>query len=485
VPDAAPPQAPPDGVRASRFSWLASTLSGRLLAWTVGFVFLAEAVLYFPSAASYRRAWLTERLQAAELAALALEASPTRQVNEELSRRLLERAQVVAVARQAEDIRELLLGPSMPVDGPLVMADLEQAGMLRGIPAALDHLIAPPGRFLRIVGKAPMGADDDAELEVIVPEAPLQAAMQAFSLRILLLSLFISLVTAGLVYVALLASVVRPVRRITQAIEQFRTDPRRWTSEIAPSPRRDEIGRAERALADMQTAVRGALASRERLANLGEAVARINHDLRNMLTAANLVSEGISASTDPTVRRYAPRLERALGRAVALTEASLAYGRADGAAEPVRVQPTALAPLLAEALELALAVAPGTEAAVAATDAPAVLADPDALLRVVVNLARNAAQAMAAAGSAPARLTLSAAAAGADRVALHIADTGPGLPRGVRERLFQPFVGGGGAGSTGLGLAIARELTEAMGGTLQLGSTGPAGTVFVLSLRAA
>ena len=91
----------------------------------------------------------------------------------------------------------------------------------------------------------------------------------------------------------------------------------------------DEMQRANSALQAMQKTVSAAFRQRKRLAELGEAVAKINHDLRNSLAAAQIVSEGLAQSEDPRVKRAAPRLERAIQRAVNLAEATLRYGRAE------------------------------------------------------------------------------------------------------------------------------------------------------------
>lgn len=487
-PDPAPPDAgslqDEAAVRVSRWSWLASTLSGRLLVWTILFVLVAELILFLPSAANYRASWLQERWQAAELAALALEASPNRMVSEELSLRLLQRAQVIAVAQQKDDRRMLLLGPSQPVSDTIVMTDTRNGAIWMRLAETLGTFAAPKGRTILLIGPPPTGTESGF-LEILIPEAPLKQELAAFSLRILALSLFISLLTAGLVYVALLFAVVRPVRRITGAIERFEANPQaaalvETTSEAAtPMQRRDEIGRAERALLKMQTEVREALRTRERLANLGQAVAKINHDLRNSLAAARLVSESLAQSEDERVQRAAPRLERALNRAIALTEASLAYSRANPLPPSLTRQP--IAPLLADALEEGLAGLAGVTCEVAVPDTLVAWVDADSLHRLIVNLVRNAGQAMVAANKGLS-LDITVGQAGPGQLALVVRDRGPGLPMSVQKRLFQPFSSNK-PGGTGLGLAIALELARGMGGDLALRDTGPEGTSFVLTLQ--
>ena len=145
--------------------------------------------------------------------------------------------------------------------------------------------------------------------------------------------------SAGLlVYLSLNLFLVRPMQRITYAMERFRADPDDPEAGVRTSGRRDEIGRAEVELNLMQADLRTALNSRARLAALGEAVvAKINHDLKNMLTSAQIASERLAALKDPKVSQALPRLERALDRAVKLASGVLAYGTTQEAAPEPRL----------------------------------------------------------------------------------------------------------------------------------------------------
>ena len=115
------------------------------------------------------------------------------------------------------------------------------------------------------------------------------------------------------------------MRRITASMTEFRDDPEDAGRVIAPTRRTDEIGVAERELADMQSGMREALRQRSHLAALGTAVAKINHDLRNTLATAVLVSDRLSDIDDPEVKRMAPRLFDAIDRAVQLCSHTLNY----------------------------------------------------------------------------------------------------------------------------------------------------------------
>src|SRR5688572_6941755 len=290
-------------------------------------------------------------------------------------------------------------------------------------------------------------------------------------------------ISAGaLVYAALTFAFVRPMREFTQAIERFRDRPEDASINFVRSARADEIGRAERAAADMAEQIRVSLRQRERLAALGAAVARIAHDLRNMLATAQLVTDRLSQSDDPNVRKIAPRLERAIGRASALAASTLSYGRADPVAP--NLKQVSLAEAASEAAADALAGFDEIVSRVEIAPDAVASADPELVHRILVNLIRNAAQAMAGRGRESDGIVLRGDA-GQTLAVIEVIDHGGGIPQAIRERMFEPFVSSDRAsGGTGLGLAIARDLARAMGGDVVLLRSDAEGTTFQLTLRA-
>jgi signal transduction histidine kinase len=284
-----------------------------------------------------------------------------------------------------------------------------------------------------------------------------------------------------IVYFALNLFLVRPMQRITFAMERFRADPEDPAAHIQLSGRRDEIGRAEAELDRMQADLRAALNSRARLAALGEAVAKINHDLKNMLTSAQIASERLAALKDPKVTQALPRLERALDRAVKLASDVLAYGKTEEAAPVVR--PLKLSPVVEAAAEEARLAADGVKLVSDVHRTDQVLADPDQLHRILVNLLRNAREAIEHEEDRKAAGRIEVSVVPAENATLiRVVDNGPGVPERLRERLFQPFAGSGRPDSAGLGLALARELAQIHGGVLVLAESGAAGSVFELRL---
>ena len=449
---------------------LETSLSARLLVLTAFFVMVSEVLIFVPSVARFRMTYFENHLAAGRLATLALEASPTGRLDQDLVSRLLAHVGAHGVELHRTDGTILMLDrPVPPVpDATINLSHSSIWGAIRGSFITLFH---GGNRLLRVLGPGPL---DSAEtVEVLLDEAPLRHELWAFGIRILELSIVISLFTAALVYLSLQWLLVRPMRHITASMVEFRGDPEDASRVIAPGARKDEIGVAERELAMMQETVRQALGQRARLAALGTAVTKINHDLRNILATARLVTDGLTASAAPEVRRILPRLLDAIDRAAALCTRTLDFSR-EGA-PPLAPSRFVLAPLIDDLASDFAAVGLSVKATL--PPSLAIEADRDQLYRVLANLARNAAEAGAR------RLQVLAMYEG-EALAVEVADDGPGLPPKARENLFRPFFGSARAGGSGLGLAIARELMRAHGGDLILLSTGDAGTVFRLSLPA-
>jgi signal transduction histidine kinase len=274
------------------------------------------------------------------------------------------------------------------------------------------------------------------------------------------------------------------MQRITRSMERFRASPEDPAAAIHLSHRRDEIGRAETELDRMQADLRQALNARARMAALGEAVAKINHDLRNMLASAQLASERLAQSGDPKVTQALPRLERALNRAVTLASGVLAYGKTEEPAPaPAELR---LAPCVEAAAEDAGLAADGVRLHSSVPPRASVSADPDQLHRILVNLMRNGREAIQSDPGAGRKGVISVSAEPRDeQMLIRVADNGPGVPERIQTRLFQPFSGSGRAEGAGLGLAIARELAQAHGGDVALIETGPMGSTFEVRLPAA
>jgi len=458
----------------------AESLAGRLLAFTIVIVLFAALFLFAPAMASFHNLRLTDRTTLAQTAAIALQGSPD--LNDQLEREILENAQLLRVAIGSEGQRELILEAPMPANaGPLVTYDLREGGWFTRFGRAMSTLFAPEGRLLLVTAEPRFERADF--IEILISEAPLKREMARYAWQVALSALAISVLSGVVLYVLLTWLFVRPVTSLTQRITQFSDAPENASIFSTQATRRDEIGRAERALADMAEHVRTALRQRERLAGLGAAVARIAHDLRNALSTAQLVTERLSRSEDPSVRQAAPRLERAIGRAAGLASAALRYGKAEEAA-PVLTR-VGVRAAVDEAMEDALAPFASLSRRMDIGDDVAVLADGDQFHRILVNLLRNGAQAAAQArGGEPDAVIVRAQRRG-PAIAISVHDRGGGVGEGAQAHLFEPFVSSNRQEGSGLGLAISRELARAMGGEVTLARTGPEGSVFEITLPSA
>lgn len=439
-------------------------LSARLLLLTAAFVLASEALLLLPVLAQRRHDLLREKARVAELVVLAAEGALQPETQEQL-RRL--GGYISLRVTDARGATVALMLPAAPVTAE-AEADLRHpfwsfSNLLETARLVLQdepppvHLIHPSA--------------DGSIVEAVIGQRTIVRDLRDFALNMLLVGLVVSAVTGLLVFLAIHRLMVRPVRRLTDAIGAFRDAPE---SPSPPDPglgRSDEIGVAAREFAQMRQELRGAMWQQSRLAALGAAVAKISHDLKGILATALLVADRLERSPDPNVRRAAPMLVDAIGRAAELARSTVDFAR-EGRPALDRV-PLSLAGLVDEAAAAAGARAGGVRQLF--PPELGVLADRVQLGRALTNLLRNAFE-------AGARQVSVRAAHAAGATVITLADDGPGLPRQVREKLFQPFGASTRAGGSGLGLAIARDALRAHGGDVVLDSTGPGGTVFRLLL---
>ena len=449
------------------------TLSGRFLVLTVVFVMLAEVLIFVPSIARFRLDYLNAHIERAQIASLSL--LDDDMLTPELEAELLRNLGVYNVVLVRNESRQLALSSTLP--SPISTTyDLRDPGIGTLIVDALYEITLADDRIIRTVGVPKRDAGE--LIEITLDTGPLQHAMRDYGLRILWLSAIISIFTAALLNFVVRWVIVKPIAYLGRSMREYEKAPQDARLIIKPRASVIELHEAELALSSLQSELSAALRQRQRLAQLGEAVAKVSHDLRNILSTVQLLSDRLEESNDPAVKRMAPKLVRSVSRAVALSENTLAFGRAD---EPTpQLQRFFVRDLIDDVVsQESLALEHATQVQFQVTcNISEMRADPEQLYRVLQNLIRNARQAV---GESYGKIEIEADESDANW-SITIRDNGPGLPPKALEHLFHPFSGGTKREGSGLGLAIAYELVAGHGGTLDLLDNSVNGACFKITL---
>ena len=440
-------------------------LAARVLAVTIGFVLLAMSLFYVTRLTAHREMLLHGKIGAVQTTVDAFGMAAPTPPPQDLSRKILNSVDVKWMAIETPVGRHEFVTAGGPLES-VESVTADDSSYFESMAATFHALFAAPGTVVKL--SAPAQANEPA-IEFAFDETTLIQSLKRVSYNFLTISLTIAAVVTCVLWAALWRMVLQPVRRLTSNIIAFGESPQDGSRVIAPSGRGNEIGRAEAALAVMQGSLAHELAQGKRLAELGMAVARINHDLRNILSAAQLISDRLATIPDPLAQRLAPRLVATLDRAIQFCQSTLTYG-ASRELPPSRRR-FDLSELVSQVVESGQAE---HDAAVDYNiDIPprfCVHADPDHILRVLENLSRNAAQALMTKGATDGRpKAIRFAAIRTEGLALiEISDTGPGFPPDQYDRIFEPFHKSTSDVGAGLGLAIAADLVTRNGGAITL-----------------
>jgi signal transduction histidine kinase len=452
-------------------------LSGKVLLLTILFVMLGEVLIFLPSIANFRIQWLKTRIAQAEIGALAADAAPNQIVDDELRSTILMGAGVVAVSLSRGNMRQLMLRSDE--EGMVEENfDLRSGFYYNTIGQAFSVMFRQKDRLISVIDKPPAMTGD--YIEISVHEMPLRDAMLQYARNIFALSFVLSLIVAAMIFASLNSVLVKPMRKLSANMMAFGHRPEDHSRVISPSQRSDEIGIAERELAAMQKQLQGSLQQKNHLAALGLAVSKVSHDLRNMLTSAQLISDRMSAVKDPTVQRFAPKLISSLDRAIMFLNQTITYGRAQELAPNREV--LCLRPVVDEVFE-SIELMVGQQVALInnVNTSQVIDADREQLIRILTNLARNAIQACDTCQRNDKSLIIDSARIG-DMTEITLTDNGPGIPPAIRSKLFEAFQTAARAGGTGLGLAISAELVQAHAGSIVVNKTDDSGTCFKITI---
>lgn len=467
-------------MQAAKVSGLTKGLSAKLLLLTMVFVMIAEVLIFVPSVANFRNVWLQNHLDTAESASIVYLDGREIMLSPQAQTDLLKATEALSVSIRKEGISQLMASVQ---NSAVVSERIELGGMqpIASLKSTLSTLFFGGDKTYHLFAKMKSG---DGEIHLVQEDRFLRSALLVFARNILLISLVISLITATLVYLALYWLIVRPIIKISTNMNAFSQTPENQNLIYKPTGRVDEIGIAEQRLAALQVDLQSTLRQKQHLADLGLAVSKINHDLRNILSSAHLFSDRLLQLPDPTVQKFAPKLIRTIDRAVEYTRAVLAYGRATESKPELQLN--SLKKIVDDVED---SLAPELEQNVIGwhnkvPPSLSLMVDSEQVFRAILNICSNAVQAISEENDNDSKVhKLSVLAETKDGfVDIRIKDTGPGIPDHTLDKLFVAFEGSSRAGGTGLGLAISTELIKAHGGKITLEKTSPAGTVFLIQL---
>jgi two-component system NtrC family sensor kinase len=321
-------------------------------------------------------------------------------------------------------------------------------------------------------------------LETRVVQTQVDLERGGRKLRVVTIYLGIVAVILGLLITTWVVITLRPLARLRDAARRVAAGnydsriPEGGPAEVADLAR--EFNSMARAVEEREHE----LVRSERLAAVGKMAAMITHEVRNPLSSIGLNTELLEEELSETAagdeaRQLCSAIHREVDRLTAITEEYLAFGRLPKpklAHEPVNPMIDALGAfvredLAAKQVKLAIDLGPGDLIA---------LCDPAQLRQCLINLVRNASEAVTSKGGG--KVTLRTRRAG-DRVVIEVEDDGVGIPADVLPRLFDPFFSTK-EGGNGLGLALTQQIVRDHGGDLGVESTVGRGTTFRLSVPA-
>ncbi|MCH9780654.1 MAG: HAMP domain-containing histidine kinase [Alphaproteobacteria bacterium] len=267
--------------------------------------------------------------------------------------------------------------------------------------------------------------------------------------------------------------IVNHIHTMREHIRKFAANPKRPFYNVFISDDQTAVSELHRELIDLQKGLQLSLLENKRLANLGESLNKVNHDIRNMMSSTILHAEVLQAkgTDDPKYDERIRVIMRSMRQSIAMCDQILEYVRTDGKARG-KDEELSLHDVLDDVTAELSADAFGKATLVNQLDPKTVVVGrKQDFYRIFVNILRNAIQAGAT------NVTVDQTIINED-LAIDMTDNGPGLPPKAIEKLFVPFQGGVRGGGSGLGLPIAYEMASNLGANLRLVTTNASGTTF-------
>ncbi|WP_297323618.1 HAMP domain-containing sensor histidine kinase [uncultured Bartonella sp.] len=437
----------------------------RLLLLITLSVFITEIMVFIPSIASMQSSWLEDHHQSAKAIGMILASTPDPALSRNLEKNVLLATDALAITI-IEGAQKYHFAVSKNIDKVNEVINLPDYSETKALLDSLATLYFGGNNILLVRG--PIDGTN-IDLQVTLSDKKLREAMVQFSWHFVVISLTIAIVAATTIYFIVHELLVRPLQNIYTNMLDFVMEPHNPSRILVPESRYDEVGITQKRISVIESELQKSYARQKHLANLGLAVSKINHDMRNILASAQLVSDHLADAKDPMVKKIAPKLIKAIDRAVTYSQTVITYGRTQ---EPTPKRQRLLVHKLVDDVFESLTL-PGTGTVDFVNNVPVdvtVDADEEQLHRVITNLCRNAVQAMVEREDGTNKinkLIVSGRRCGQSTI-IDVADTGPGLPAKAKEHLFSPFQGSTSKNGTGLGLTICEELIHAHGGTLKL-----------------
>jgi len=363
---------------------------------------------------------------------------------------------------------------------------------LNGHPKLLDDSRGNP-TTISLLGKRYLATSDDlsqnasAPLQLVVMKSFAQAERSQHQIdRLLVLVGLFALLAGTAIMLAISGMLTGPLEQLAKSVRAFAAgDNTSFPPQRGPREVRELSGAFKAMQQEIQQTNRALLES-ERLATIGRMASSVSHDLRHYLAAVYANAEFL-ANSSLTIEERAELfadIRMAVNGTTELIDSLLIFSRSNGAA-PRAVELISVLVERAMALVRSHPDAGRVRLRTVCDDAQATAALVDAkqMERAIYNLLLNACQAGRSNRNSS---SVTATIASSDEyLTITITDEGAGVSESIRENLFDPFVSEGKQNGTGLGLTLAQHIAEEHGGAVQLVSSRPGETVFVLSIAKA